>query len=115
MSWWRIGGISSGLEGVRASSHDLRNDALQIYIRNDESTRTRLHRALGRLDIRVLCALCPCCINFQHRLYAVSVLLGDPQWILANHQAPTDRGVSRVVWLAIACLHCMQRALPSYP
>jgi len=94
MSWWHCGGKSKGLEGIRASLHDLRSDALQNHIRYDESTRTRLHRALNRLDILRLRPFGPRCIDRQHRLQAVTMLLGDPEGIVAEDQIPADRGVS---------------------
>ena len=56
-----------------------------------------IHRGLNHCDIGFGRAAHPGRVCTEHGHQAVTVLRRDPEWVLAEHQIPADRGVTRAV------------------
>src|SRR6266404_9729591 len=50
----------------------------------------------------------------KHGRHAVAVLLGDPEWTLADHQIPADRGVARAIGAAKPKSQAFQALMPVF-
>jgi len=47
-------------------------------------------------------ASAPLRVHIEHYLHAVTVLLGEPEWVLPQHQFPRDRAMASVVGATLA-------------
>ena len=87
--------------------------AVPFHRTRGEFRRRTLHRYPYEADVGFKCSVHPCSIRAPHRDQAVPVLARDEQWMLADHEIPTDRGVPGAIGTTVALPQPFQAQTPA--